>query len=457
MRCGCCAEIRLRLFLVAIGLSVGLSALLPAIGLADDPPPAGHLAGAGGGSGVDTVIFLDRDPVQLTTITGEVFSFSYSADDKILAACGGGRWDNQSPGYVRVWDLSSGQEIASYQSPRGVGSIALSSDGRRIAWSSWNRETVLRDIDGPELVRQTSNRSTRVAFSPDDSLLAVGHEDSGMTVLDGRTGQLLAPFSGDAVECHWITFSNDGTLILGSGGPAGNNKDKPQIGIWNATSHQQVFKATGHPYQAFSCSLSPDNKIVAACCNSSEIWLWNVDDGAVLRKLESTHPTALRTVFSPDGKLMASSGSDGPIHLWNTSTWEKVGTLTGHSGDVRGLKFSHDGRTLASGGVDQAIHLWDVEAKKEKSQLQPAGGTGESRMQVLAVAYAPDGNRVATASEDGRISTYDVRSGKLVQSWQGHSDAAVCLAYSPDGQTLASGGYDKAVQLWNPAAGHPLR
>ena len=105
----------------------------------------------------------------------------------------------------------------------------------------------------------------------------------------------------------------------------------------------------------------------------------------------------MRTAFSPDGKLMASSGNDGPIHLWYTATWEKVATLSGHSGDVRGLKFSHDGRTLASGGVDQAIHLWDVETKKERSQLQPAGGAGESKMQVLAVAYAPDGNRVATA------------------------------------------------------------
>ena len=121
---------------------------MPAIGLADDPlrPDTCGPAATRGRS----VIFLDRDPVQLTTITGEVFAFSFSADDKILAACGGGRWDNQNPGYVRVWDLSTGQEIAAYQSPRGVGSIALSSDGRRIAWSSWNRETVLRQTSmGP--------------------------------------------------------------------------------------------------------------------------------------------------------------------------------------------------------------------------------------------------------------------------------------------------------------------
>ena len=145
---GCVCGIRVRLWLAMTAVGLLAISWSPAICQADDPAPAGHLTAAGE-VGSDAVLFLDRDPLQLTTITGEVFAFSFSADDKILATCGGGRWDNQNPGFVRVWDLSSGQEIVSYQSPRGVGTIALSNDGRRLAWSSWNRETVLRRSMAP--------------------------------------------------------------------------------------------------------------------------------------------------------------------------------------------------------------------------------------------------------------------------------------------------------------------
>jgi WD40 repeat protein len=71
---------------------------------------------------------------------------------------------------------------------------------------------------------------------------------------------------------------------------------------------------------------------------------------------------------------------------------------------------------------------------------------------VGAVAFAPDGKTLASASADGTIKFWDPARGELLQTWQGNNEPVCALAFAPDGKTLASGGFDKCVRLWDVAA-----
>jgi WD40 repeat protein len=70
---------------------------------------------------------------------------------------------------------------------------------------------------------------------------------------------------------------------------------------------------------------------------------------------------------------------------------------------------------------------------------------------VYAVAFAPDGRRLAAASTDGTAWLWDVadpaRPGQPV-GLVASADPLFALAFSPDGVTLAAGGADRAVHLW---------
>jgi WD40 repeat protein len=75
---------------------------------------------------------------------------------------------------------------------------------------------------------------------------------------------------------------------------------------------------------------------------------------------------------------------------------------------------------------------------------------------VYAVAFRPDGERMATASFDHTIKIWDMESGRLVRSFTGHQDKVLTLAYSADGRLLASAGLDGTVRLWDAINGRPM-
>ncbi len=54
---------------------------------------------------------------------------------------------------------------------------------------------------------------------------------------------------------------------------------------------------------------------------------------------------------------------------------------------------------------------------------------------------------------NGTVLLWDVATGILRHTLQGHADWVTSVAFSPDGQTLASGSLDGTVLLWDVAAG----
>jgi WD40 repeat protein len=71
--------------------------------------------------------------------------------------------------------------------------------------------------------------------------------------------------------------------------------------------------------------------------------------------------------------------------------------------------------------------------------------------EVYAVAFHPDGTRLATAARDGVIWLWDLARGEEVARLRGHDGFVWSLAFSPDGATLASGSGDATVRLWDTA------
>ena len=92
-------------------------------------------------------------------------------------------------------------------------------------------------------------------------------------------------------------------------------------------------------------------------------------------------------------------------------------------------------------------------AGKENPFSLPEGalarlGKGDISFNDRAVAYSPDGARLAVASSIG-IWLYNAHTGAEVALFAGHTRYVLAVSFSPDGLTLASGSGDGTILLWD--------
>ena len=121
--------------------------------------------------------------------------------------------------------------------------------------------------------------------------------------------------------------------------------------------------------------------------------------------------------------------------------------FVGHTDHVWSVAFSPDGQTLASGSQDSTIRLWDTHTGKLKMTL--IGETGS----IYSVAFSPDGQTLASGSQDSTIRLWDTHTGKLKMTLIEHAGWVASVAFSPDGTTLASGHAYQTLLLWNTTTG----
>ena len=329
----------------------------------------------------------------------------------------------------------------------GVGSVAFTPDGERLATGDFNGKVRLwRVADGKQLLTLEGHRSWiwSVSFSPDGQTIVSGGEDSAIRLWDAASGQCLKTLQGHTNCVYSVSFSPDGQQIASGG-------EDSAIRLWDAASGQCLKTLQGHTDRVWSISFSPDGQQIASASNDdATIRVWNVQSGQCLNMLHG-HTGSIRSVsFSPDGQQIASGGEDATIRLWNVQSGQCLNVLHGHTGSIRSVSFNPDGQQIASGGEDAAIRLWNVQDGQCLSVLHG------HRDAIWSISFSPDTQTLASGSYDFSIRLWNVQNGQCLKVLQGNSSGVNSVSFSPDGQTLVSGGQDAIVRLWNVQDGQCL-
>ncbi len=271
-----------------------------------------------------------------------------------------------------------------------------------------------------------------------------------MQVWDAADGGHVLTYRGHSSDVSSLAWSPDGKNIVS--GSVDNT-----VQVWDATTGNHIYTYHGHSDAVFDVAWSPNGKRIVSASNDGSVQIWNAFAGMhVISHLSPLNTRLIRTpwnavAWSPDGKYVAIGGVGDAIVLDST-----IGTIKGyyghHGGSVHSLTWSPDGIYLAIGRDDSTVQVWNVATTSNVYTY-----TGHST-DVFTVAWSPDGKRIASGDSDGLVQVWDALTGDHVYINRGHADyypghftsgkAIDAVAWSPDGKRIATGSDDTTVQVW---------
>lgn len=212
----------------------------------------------------------------------------------------------------------------------------------------------------------------------------------------------------------------------------------------------------GPPQLAFS----PDGRALAVADTVSShgalrqrFTIWDVPAHRVRTSFE-TSGAADRVVsalaLGTDGRTLLAARSpndDGTAEVWDTAAHRRTATLSALDAGRLGLR--PDGRLLAGSGDRYA----------ELPSGHVSGRALADGRQVTALAFSPDGTRLAVGDSTGHVTLWDgalrhrmgILTGTSDTVTAGEPEAVGALTFSPDGATLAVGGRNGTLRLWDTA------
>ena len=164
--------------------------------------------------------------------------------------------------------------------------------------------------------------------------------------------------------------------------------------------------------------------------------------GAVIREcvFTDTFDAIWSVAISRDGRYWGASIGRGEVCVWEANginlnlLWQVQAKM------IRALAFSPDGTRLAGGSLDGILQTWDV-----SSGLPVWSGWHSTNINNLA--YAPDGSLLASAGNDATVRLWEPQGGTHLQTLA-HPGPVFAVDWSPNSRLLASGDAEGCIRLW---------
>ena len=308
-----------------------------------------------------------------------VFFLGYSPDGAELAVI------HQFGRGGIVWNTATWEHLRPLPPIR---MIAYSPDGATMATAEGRDGLRLWKRGSDEAFRTLAGKGGTIrhaAFSPDGKNLASTHDENGVNIWDVETGELRETLEGQ-VLC--TLFSSDGKILITAG-----SADKA-VKFWDTTSWQELRSVTT-PGVVTGLTLSPDGTTLVTVnvdkSGSSSLMIWHNTERIGIASLEkgwmriaSVEPGYNCAAFSPDGKTLAMGGSD--ITLWTN--------------------FPARGRRGGAIALDE-LSLEEFDAG---AGLPVENADRKIPVQVMALAYSPDGRTLAAGLHDGSVRLVSMAS-----------------------------------------------
>jgi WD40 repeat protein len=382
---------------------------------------------------------------------GRVVSAAFSADG--LSALSA-----STDGTARIWDARTGMPIETrlrHAAGFRITLAALSSDGALVATAGgldpgladadrdiraseehevrvWNTATGL--TVGPPL-RHTGTINSIEFAAGDAARIVTASADGTARLWNPRTGEPVGAVLQHDGAVTAAVFNADGTRVITA---SADGKAR----IWDAATGQPIT-AFQHPAGVTAAVFSPDGTLAVTGCDDRIARVWNVGTGAAVAASEPHDAPVISVQFSPDGdRILSSSYSTSLIS--DARTNKSLGRIS-HLGAAIPPVFSAGGSEVVVTSTTAVTSVWDVRG-------EPQWRGDLTQEPLRSAAFSRDG-RLVTASEDGTVLFWNLRTREKIGLALHHQAPVVSVLFSDDGSRILTMAGDGVARIWDVPVG----
>ncbi|MEM9245878.1 MAG: WD40 repeat domain-containing protein, partial [Cyanobacteria bacterium P01_F01_bin.153] len=353
-----------------------------------------------------------------------------------------------------------------------VSSLALTTDGSTLASVGYDGQLALWDVELGKEIRHWQAHSgycSSVAIAPNGKIIATGGADRLIYLWDLETGNCRATLSGNGGNVFGLEFHPDGHTLYSNGSDG-------TIRAWEAESGK-FARFIGLSNCPWALAIAPDGQWLAVAGADEYIRRWSLPEGKDLGAIATDGEQLPGLAITPDGQTLLVGGNHGEIRgvaLPPTPTAVTFTAIHGHcDGRVRGIAWDksdakNNKYELWTGGDDGFVRRWQITPKLPVSpaapqvtadiQVQPLNAWHTNTLWVMAISRPtlPSSQWIASGGTDQLVTLWSL-DGQRLQQLHGHTGWISALAIAPDDTWLVSASHDGTLRQWNIKTGKCLR
>lgn len=231
--------------------------------------------------------------------------------------------------------------------------------------------------------------------------------------------------------------------------------------VWDCESSAQVH-VPRFPNNIQFMEASPQGEVLCLVLKDNRIQVWRPSEWEMVCTIDTFAKRISALAVAADGAWVVAH-CDGALHAWQASDGSRKDFPAIAVSNANTLAISPNNTSLVIGGQD--MQVWDLQPVKQRLTV-PAKQTGPRRLlfdressPFERLVFSSDGRYLLAArgALDRAVSIFSTSSGAATRVFAGHTDRVRDVAWSPDGQSIASSSDDGTVRLWSVGKGEPRR